>query len=625
MMKTKYDYTSGSSLSDSTFVETPTIGRFANSSATGETFDQKYERICDDFMAEGVDLRQDINVLLRDPIMFERYKEALIGDLKTECEEMITLENADDSMYFGEHTALYDQLDQLLDNVKAVQESTVQQVGPLLPIKSVDYPLLVKSHLSLVAKDVLQTEVVSGPIIKKHIEQAYVVSNNDPSKRWRFPQDFYIPGKAEEIFSEGKGYPIKDTAVELPLMGFNIPAELTDAPVPGREQVALDVKITQVNVTLPEAGTTVTYTLKTPIRVDYSDGHFRTDGDDVLHVPYETTDEETGETTIAYEDVPVQIFGKLDTKTSDVTLADLCNNVVSVVFTGYLSNEKNERSTSITWERREIEFKIDDGFREMSSFSLEELQDTKALLGFDLYQRAYKGMADVMAEVEDSKMFGYLDKLYVTLCGMEVTEADILGWDGYGLKATFDCEPSTMTVMSPVEWISKMLKFKIDGLIADMTDMLKCDDYTFVIYGNPRIIRLLEPEVKWVRGGAGNPSSLNGVKLNYKYGIMVSQGYNVTVVSAAKVPHYYDDDEGAHKGLRIIPYPTSKEKFTMKHYKYTSNIETPQTSAYRDPNLPGGSKTYVMCTSRYTNADVQPIIVGVDIQNAERYISTVNK
>lgn len=606
---------------NSDFTESTTIGRFGSPSIHGETFDEKVQRGYDEFMEKGIDLRTDANVLAKNEAVYEEYKDFMLSDLRDDCENFAAMENAAEGVYYGNNVSLYDQVSTLMDNTRALHEQTLASVGTLLPIKTLDYPILIKNHLSLVAKDILQTEVVQGPIVKKYIEQQYVVSNQDPTKRWRFPQCFYEEEGISELFGEGKGYPIKETPVELPLNGFNIPAELTDCPIPGRESVALDIKIIKLNVKLPVAGVTVEYTLPRSIRVDYSDSHFHGADDIKINVPYETTDDE-GNTTTNYEEVTIQLFGKLDPKTNDVIMVDALGTVESVVFAGYLSNELNERSTRIEWEREEREFHIDDGFRQMTSFSLEELQDTKALLGFDLYQRAYKAMADVMSEVEDSTMLNYLDIMYDRLNGIEVEIQDILGWDGFAFEDTFDCDPSQTTTLSPAEWIAQMLKFKIDGIIADMVDMLKCEDYTFVIYGNPRIIRLLDPIINWVKRAG---SSTAGVRLNHSYGVLTSQSYSVTVIAAAKVLHHYDSEKLVHKGLRIIPYPTSKERFTMKHYKYTSNIETPQTSAYRDPNRPGGSKTYVMCTSRYMNAEIQPIIVGLDIQNAEKYISTKNK
>jgi hypothetical protein len=162
-----------------------------------------------------------------------------------------------------------------------------------------------------------------------------------------------------------------------------------------------------------------------------------------------------------------------------------------------------------------------------------------------------------------------------------------------------------------------MLKFTIDRLITDICDSAKMDDMTFVIYGNPRFISLLNPVVNWVtRPG----STANGVKLDYGYGIMTSGDVKVQVVSTKKVNATYDQEKGEFSGIRLIPFPLSNEQFTFKHYKYTTHILTAQNSAYRAPDLPGGSMTNLMGVSRYTNASIQGIQAQLKFANAETYI-----
>jgi hypothetical protein len=130
-----------------------------------------------------------------------------------------------------------------------------------------------------------------------------------------------------------------------------------------------------------------------------------------------------------------------------------------------------------------------------------------------------------------------------------------------------------------------MLKFAIDGLIIDIADNAKLEDMTFVIYGNPRYIRLLNAYVNWVtRPG----STSNGVKLDYSYGIMTSGDVKVQVVATKKVNAKYDAEAKLHQGLRIIPFPLDRSAMTFKHYKYTTHILTAQNSAYRSPSRSSG-------------------------------------
>jgi hypothetical protein len=309
-------------------------------------------------------------------------------------------------------------------------------------------------------------------------------------------------------------------------------------------------------------------------------------------------------------------MGMVDFTTNTTSLNSANGQITAVEFSGYLSNEKNERDITFDYVREEREWKIEDGMRADVPYSLEELEDAKALMDIDLYKKTYNNLSDILVQMEDSKVLEWLDEQYAKYNGVEVE--DVLGWQSFITNAQFDCDSTGLTTALPSEFIADMLKFKIDGLIIDMCDRAKLEDMTFVIYGNPRMVRLLDPKVNWVtRPG----SSYNGVKLDYGYGIMTSGDVKVQVVSTKKVNHNYNN--GVYRGLRLIPFPLSQEQMTFKHYKYTSHILTAQNSAYRDSTLPGGSMTYLMGTSRYTNAVIQGLQGQVDIINAEPYISLV--
>ena len=250
-------------------------------------------------------------------------------------------------------------------------------------------------------------------------------------------------------------------------------------------------------------------------------------------------------------------------------------------------------------------------------YSLEELEDTKALMQIDLYQKTYNNLSDYMAQMEDSQILSWLDDMFEQYKGIEVPAAEMLDWAGWTYETAFDFDTTSITTALPCEYIEKMLKFKIDGVITDIADNAKMEDMTFVVYGNPRLIRFLDSVVNWVtRPG----STRNGVKLDYGYGIMTSGDVKVQVVSTKKVNAKYDDTDQVFDGLRIIPFPLSSEQFTFKHFKYTTHILTAQNSAYRAPDLPGGSMTNLMGVSRYTNSAIQGIQGKVYLQNAEQYV-----
>ena len=562
--------------SSKNFVETPTIGGFSAGSSKN-TFDAVFEQAYHDLMEKNIDPMLDVNTIIQNQPIYESYKETLLSQLKDDCEAMA--DRADGTRY----ATLYEQTEALLDNCVAdmIQEST--RVGQLLPIKTVDFPVLIKQNLALATKDIIQTEVTKSPVIKKHIERRWVV---DPKtgKRWEYPQCFF-KDEFMEIYNAGKGLPIKDTAVDITAgkcFNYNIPAKLTDSADPTREHITFDLKIVSANVTFDDGAKDVPLEM----RINMSDGTWL--GGQIKDKDGKIVD---------------VITGTVDFLTNNVCLSSAAGTVNSVKFGGYLSNEANERT--VTWDRtrEEHEWKIEDGFRVDVPYSLEELEDTKALMDMDLYKLTYNDLSDILVQMEDSQILKYLDEQYDKYKGVEL---DPLGFNPFIREQEFDCDSKTQTVALQSEYIQKMLKFWIDRFVIDICDSAKIEDMTFVVYGNPRYISLLDPEVNWV---VKSGDSVGGVKANYSYGIMNAAGMKIQVVSTYK---YSNRDT---RKLRFIPYPLNDSQFTFKHYKYTTHILTAQNSGYRSSTLPGGSMTYLMGTTRNTTCTIQGIQGSMSFKN----------
>lgn len=562
--------------SSKNFVETPTIGGFSAGSSKN-TFDAVFEQAYHNLMEKNIDPMLDVNTIIQNQPIYESYKETLLSQLKDDCDAMA--DRADGTRY----ATLYEQTEALLDNCVAdmIQEST--RVGQLLPIKTVDFPVLIKQNLALATKDIIQTEVTKSPVIKKHIERRWVV---DPKtgKRWEYPQCFF-KDEFMEIYNAGKGLPIKDTAVNIKngaCFNYNIPAKLTESTDPTREHITFDLKIVSANVTFDNS----TKDIPLEMRINMSDGTW-------LGGQIKDTDGKIVDV----------ITGTVDFLTNNVCLSSAAGKVNSVKFSGYLSNEANERT--VTWDRtrEEHEWKIEDGFRVDVPYSLEELEDTKALMDMDLYKLTYNDLSDILVQMEDSQILKYLDEQYNKYKGVEL---DPLGFNPFIREQEFDCDSKTQTVALQSEYIQKMLKFWIDRFVIDICDSAKIEDMTFVCYGNPRYISLLDPEVNWV---VKSGDSVGGVKANYSYGIMNAAGMKIQVVSTYK---YSNHD---NRKLRFIPYPLNDSQFTFKHYKYTTHILTAQNSGYRSSTLPGGSMTYLMGTTRNTTCTIQGIQGSMSFKN----------
>ena len=570
--------------SSKNFQETETIGSFSMGRSKN-SFDVMYEDAHDSLMSQNIDPKVDINLMIKNDVLMETYKDALLDQLKRDCEKYEAEGNP-------RYATLYEQTSAMFDNCleDLITEST--RVGQLLPIKAVDFPVLIKQNLALAAKDIMQTEVTKTPVIKKHLERRWIVVDKATNERYEYPQCFFKPDVVKKIWGAGKGLPIKDTPVSIApgdCFNYNIPQNLSDSTDPTREKITIDLRIVKVILGTPislENGESLSE-LPVEMRINLSDNTWL--GGTIKNP-------ETGEII----DV---VTGTADFINQTVSLSSASGVVSQVVFGGYLSNELNERAVTFDRTREEFEWKIEDGFRADISYSLEELQDAKALMDMDLYKLTYNDLADTLIQMEDNGILQYLDEQYDKYKGVEL---DPLGFNPFIREQTFDCDSSTQTVALQVEYIQKMLKFYVDNFLISICDTAKMEDLTFVIYGNPRYISLLDPNVNWVVKAGDH---VGGIKMNYNYGIMNACGMKIQVVSTMKYDHKND------RKLRFIPFPLSDDQFTFKHYKYTTHILTAQNSGYRDPTKPGGSMTYLMGTSRNTTATIQGIQGSMTFEN----------
>lgn len=565
--------------STNNFKETETIGSFSLGNDKND-FNALYEHAYNQAMESGIDVMRDINTLVKNKAVMEAFKENLLEELKDDCERFAQNPDA------GRYASLYEQTSALFDNAveDMILEST--RVGQLLPIKAVDFPVIIKQNLALATKDIMQTEVTKQPVIKKHIERRWVVDEKT-GRRWEYPQCFF-KNEFMDIYNAGKGLPIKNTLVDISngLFNYNIPQKLSDTTDYTREKITFDLKIVKCTI----AGATSSdpdVEIPLDMRINMSDSTW---------LGGQVKDPTTG-------NIIDEITGSVNFLTNTVNLSSVARKVKKVQFAGYLSNELNERQVTFDRTREEHEWKIEDGFRVDVPYSLEELEDAKALLNLDLYKLTYNDLADILLQMEDSQILKFLDDEYNKYQGVSL---DPLGFNSFIRTQVFDCDSSTQTVALQSEYIQKMLKFYIDRFVIDICDAAKIENMTFVVYGNPRYISLLDPEVNWV---VKNGDSVGGVKANYSYGVMNSNGLKIQVVSTYKYPNTDT------RKLRFIPYPLTDDQFTFKHYKYTTHILTAQNSGYRAPDRPGGSMTYLMGTTRNTTVSIQGIQGSMSFQN----------
>jgi hypothetical protein len=97
----------------------------------------------------NVDPMVDVNTIIKNEPILESFKDDLLAPLKEDCDRFAADTSGDSSRY----ASLYEQTSALFDNCvdDMVTEST--RVGQLLPIKAVDFPVLIKQNLALATKD----------------------------------------------------------------------------------------------------------------------------------------------------------------------------------------------------------------------------------------------------------------------------------------------------------------------------------------------------------------------------------------------------------------------------------------------------------------------------------------
>ena len=588
---------------DPDFKATETVGSFSSANRAN-SFDSVYTEACDN-MLRIHNTKMNGGFLTADSLS----NQVLIGDFRKDLlapfeESAEQLQSAMQQRYgvdatdIGNAQTLYDQMGKLFDN-KIEQFTEQASVGQLLPIKAIDFPIMMKTQVKQSFKDVVNEEITPSMVVKKQIEHKIVYAKQDPKKRWEYPQCFFND-EFKEMMQYGRGTKLDTKAVTLPIYNYDIIDELTEAPIPSRERLVIDIEIDKIEVAATDtahAGNVpnVVITLPVPMRVNLADGAWV---GGKINLDY--TDEEDH-----VQHLDDCITGMMDWTTGTTTLTAANNKVVAVHFSGRLSNEGNENTVRFTYQREDREFKVGEGFKADAAYTLEELQEHKALLDMDLYTKTYNDLCTLITDMADSDGFDWLDREKAKYEGLDL---DPLQWQPMIKKTEFNCDSTIATVALPCEYIAKQLKFKIDRFLIDIADDVKMNNLKFVIYGNPRYISLLDPSVKWVfRSG----DRVGGVELDYSYGVMTSGETSVYVVSSKKI------NPVKNQCLRIVPFAPDGETITFKRYKFSTDIVTGKESAYKDTERAGGSQTYVWGTSRYVDVSIQGIQAEVGFKNAD--------
>lgn len=567
-----------------------------------------------------MDLWQDAGMIVKSDHTRNEYKQQLLGDVLNE--------SWGEGVGYDHYNKHKDRISQLFENCceEIVQEATM---GQMAPIVGLTLPILKKNYYENVAKDIILTEVPDQPFVKLQFERTFL--RDKSGKKYYVPDVFYSDAY-KEVYSKTRG---ADLAVVI--TDFVAPNGMSDilALASGSETgkysmskydtIAHDFCIDKIRVRADySANKTLTIAAK-----DAADAtaKAKAQGYNVTGTPvvndgdatkYDVTC--TGE-TVVYGGLNIQpneaaqgmftynvkwkprlgsdpekediLFGSVDFYNAKVMSSAQSGLITGIKFGGHLSNEKNENTVQLEYERESRDIKISDGERLNTGLTLEKIRDSKALLNIDITAKVITDMNEMLTQFEDNNMLDFLRTSYDDW--KHKTDLPF----GYGLHtdkgsfvetAKFSCIPPASVMIPQSQWIASQLKFNLDRMLEQLKVKINNRDMMFVVYGNPKNISLINSEVTWI---VDDNTKIGGVQLQYKFGVLTNSQTRCHVVSSQKIRE--------SEGIRIAAYPLTKEVITFKHFKYSMNIE----NTYRNPDM--SLVPNIMATQRYKTFEILPI------------------
>lgn len=504
----------------------------------------------------GLDAVDDTLRILKDDVMYEQYREMLIGDvLDTEFEDRYL-------------SLLPDKIDQVMENSRQEIINEAYGVAQLSPIVGYTLPIIKKNMLECISKDLMMTEVPDGPIIKVCFERKFLKDKN--GNKFYIPEIFY-DDSYKEASALAKGTPVYGEAVAAPLEDYDLmTASLGAGNVrKGLDSFAYDLCIKEIVFD----GTTVTG----------------------LNIKPDVTNDGVFYKEVKFEDKKTILVGRVDFYAGTVSCNSMDGTLESVKFGGHVSNQFNDNSLDLDRERTPQTWEIPEGERINTALTIEKIKDMKAVANIDITPEVVNDMATTLTQFEDSSVLGFLQE---SLDNWKDKKDLPFGYtEGFVETAVFDCNVNS-GMLTQSDYIEKELKFRFNKLVSALKTKLKTTELMFVAYAHPNNIELFNSAVKWI---VDENTRIGGVQLDYRFGVMTEAGSRIHFVSSLKVPE--------NVGVRVIAYPTSANHITFKHYKYSFNIE----NMYHHPQVPRVPN--IMGTHRYLTTEMLPVQGQMTFEN----------
>lgn len=578
--KISWFYESASERRDSGYnPQTSSFAAHLTEGSDGKTFNERFEELCEQYKeGGGPDIKNDFRNMISDRSFMEQYKSDLIAPIAKSFQEM--------SPNDPHIKSVCENVSRFWDNkLRTYTESAT--LASFLPLATLEFPVLVKQFFSSILKDIIEVESVKSPNITKHIRTTYMV-DNQTGEEYEYPKCMF-DGTWEKLWNASKGHKIKETVVPLTdgrLWKYDIIGGLTDG-VPGVDKLSFQFKIIGVQV-----GADVIRLPGNGITIEFSTNGTLVNGD--LNFDYNGTH---------IEDT---IGGQVNFKDGTVSISSASGQVTGVVFSGYLSNEKNLRTISVREKRDILRFTIEDGPRWNMPFSIEEIEDAAALLDINYYNRMVDEIVRTQEMQECMTVIKFLNDEFAKFNGVT---SDTYKLESLAQTYKVDLKPPQYFAGDPFKYISTAIQFRLKAIIHQLTEMTKLDGLSFIIVGNPMATQLIAEFVQW-KSETG--TSIGGIDVNNSYGFATNMGANVRVVATNLYDAYSIDpaDETGNRELilHVYGYPTTAEHISFRHLKYTSHLFTSQSqTAYQSTQAPGGAYNIVTATSRFHTMSIQGI------------------
>lgn len=555
-----------------------------------KSFDEHFSELHENYKENtGIDIKTDIRAMLDNRAFMEEYKSSLMNPV---------FEGFRDMSPGDPH------VEHVISNVEKFWDTKVRNytesasMTGFLPIATLEFPVLTKQFFASILKDIIEIESTKTPNITKHIRTTYMV-DNQTGEEYEYPRCMF-DGTWEKIWDATKGHPIKEDVVPLVngrLWKYDIITNLTNG-TPGIDKLSFQFKIIGIQV----GGETIM--LKgNGITVEFSTNGTFVNGD--LNFEHNGT---------KIEDT---LSGRVNFQNGTVDLSSASGQVEGVVFSGYLSNEKNLRHASVREKRDILRFTIEDGARWNMPFSIEEIEDAAALLDINYYNRMVDEIIKCQEMQEGMTVIKFLNTEFEKYNGVTT---DIYKLESLAQVQTVDIEPPLGFAGDPFKYISTAIQFRLKSIIHQLTELTKMEGLSFIIVGNPMATQLLSEFTSWK---SQQGASIGGITVNNAYGFATDMGANVRVVSTnlydAYTKELVEPSKKRELVLHIYGYPTSPDHISFKHLKYTSHLLTSQSqTAYQSSNAPGGAYNIVTATSRFKTLAVQGIQARLVILNSEK-------